>query len=48
MLNKDRDEMRVNSLNLASKYDWKNIAKRFKELYEKMRNENESSKTKSL
>lgn len=45
MLNKDRDEMRVNSLKLSSKYDWKKIAIRFKEFYEKMRDKNESSQT---
>lgn len=41
MLNEDRDEMRANSLKLSRKYDWKNIAIRFKTVYQKMRDENE-------
>jgi len=36
MLEKDRDQMRVNARRLAKKYDWKNIAVRFKEVFEKM------------
>lgn len=36
ILCRDRKEMRVNSKSLAEKYDWKNIALQFKELYEKM------------
>jgi len=39
MLGKDREEMRVNSKKLAEKYDWKNIAVEFKEVFEKMINE---------
>jgi glycosyltransferase involved in cell wall biosynthesis len=34
ILNKNRETMRLNSRNLASKYDWKNIAQEFKNLYE--------------
>lgn len=41
MLEKNRDEVRENSLKLSRKYDWKKIAKDFKALYEKMRDENE-------
>jgi len=48
MLDKNRDEMRVNSLKLAKNYDWKNIASKFKDLYEKMRDEHEASKTQSI
>ena len=36
MLEKDRDLMRINSKKLAEKYDWKNIALQFKEVFEKM------------
>lgn len=36
MLEKDRKLMRVNSKKLAEKYDWKNIAVKFKEVFEKM------------
>ncbi len=36
MLEKDREEMRVNAKKLAVKYDWKNIALQFKEVYEEM------------
>lgn len=36
MLNKERDQMRINAKKLAQKYDWKNIAVQFKELFEKM------------
>ena len=37
MLEKDRKQMRINSKALAKKYDWKNIAVQFKELFEKIR-----------
>ncbi len=36
MLGKDRELMRMNSKKLAEKYDWKNIAFQFKEVFEKM------------
>lgn len=36
MLEKDRETMRINSKTLAKKYDWKNIAVQFKEVFEKM------------
>jgi len=36
ILKKDRDQMRVNSKELAKKYDWKYIAKEFKGLYESL------------
>ena len=36
VLQKDRETMRVNSKMLAKKYDWKNIALQFKEVFEKM------------
>lgn len=39
ILNKDREIMRSNSIKLASKYDWKNIAKEFKNLFEEMVNQ---------
>ncbi|MGA1933799.1 glycosyltransferase [Arcobacter sp. YIC-464] len=34
ILNQDKNKLKENSKNLASKYDWKNIAAEFKELYE--------------
>lgn len=36
MLQKDREQMRVNSRKHAKKYEWKNIALQFKVVYEKM------------
>jgi glycosyltransferase involved in cell wall biosynthesis len=36
MLKRDRDEMRINSLKLASKYDWSSVAMQFKTLFERM------------
>lgn len=36
ILGKDRELMRVNSKELAKKYDWKNIAIKFKEVFENM------------
>ena len=36
MLKKDRSQMRENAKYLAKKYDWKNIAIQFKEVFEKM------------
>ena len=36
ILEKDREKMRVNSKQLAKKFDWKNIALQFKEVFEKM------------
>ena len=36
ILQKDRDQMRINSRKLAKKYDWKNIALQFKEVFEQM------------
>lgn len=36
MLGKDREQMRVNAKELAKKYDWKNIAVQFKDVFEKM------------
>ncbi|MBM5029289.1 glycosyltransferase [Vibrio parahaemolyticus] len=36
MLSRDREVMRVNAQMHAAKYDWKNIALKFKKLYEKM------------
>lgn len=39
MLEKDREQMRVNAKKLAQKYDWKNIALQFKNIFEKMINE---------
>jgi len=36
ILHKDREQMRLNSKKLASKYDWKYIAQEFKKLYEKL------------
>ncbi|NOQ29840.1 MAG: glycosyltransferase [Helicobacteraceae bacterium] len=40
ILQMDRDIMRINSMKLATKYDWKYIAIQFKELYDKMIDEN--------
>lgn len=39
MLGKDRQKMRVNAKETAQKYDWKNIAIKFKEVFERMINE---------
>ncbi len=39
MLDKDRDKMKENSLELASKYDWSSVAIQFKKLFESMVNE---------
>lgn len=36
MLGKDREKMRINAKALAKKYDWKNIAIQFKEVFEEM------------
>jgi len=36
MLNKDREVMRNNAKKLATKYDWKSIAKEFKKLYKRL------------
>ncbi|WP_421716484.1 glycosyltransferase [Arcobacter arenosus] len=36
VLSYDRETMKINSKNLAHKYDWKNIAIEFKNLYEKI------------
>jgi glycosyltransferase involved in cell wall biosynthesis len=36
MLQKEREEMRVNAQRLAKKYDWKNIALQFRKLFEKI------------
>ena len=36
MLEKDREIMRVNSKALAKKYDWRNIALQFRDLFQKM------------
>ena len=36
ILNKDRETMRVNSKKLAQTYDWKNIALKFKKLFDKL------------
>ncbi len=36
MLGKDRELMRMNAKKLAEKYDWKNIALKFKGVFEKM------------
>jgi len=36
MLQKDREQMRINSRRLAQKYDWKNIAAQFKKVFERM------------
>lgn len=36
MLGKDSDQIRINAKELAKKYDWKNIAMKFKEVFEKM------------
>jgi glycosyltransferase involved in cell wall biosynthesis len=36
ILIKDRENMRINSKNLAHKYDWKNVALNFKNLFEKI------------
>jgi len=41
MLQKDRERMRENSKNFAYKFDWKNIAKDFKKLFEKILDKNE-------
>lgn len=38
MLRKDRKKMRENSKKLAKKYDWKNIALQFKEVFERVIN----------
>ncbi len=37
MLETDREQMRINTKKLAGKYDWKNIAVQFKDLFEQMR-----------
>ncbi len=39
MLKKDRELMRANAKRLSEKYDWKNIAVQFKEVFKKMINE---------
>lgn len=39
MLQKDREEMRENSMWLASKYDWSSVALQFKKVFEEMKNE---------
>ena len=39
ILDKNRETMRVNSLNLASKYDWSSVALQFKKLFDRMVNE---------
>lgn len=39
MLQKDRRIMRINSKKYAEKYDWKNIAIQFKQVFERMTNE---------
>ncbi|WP_193315077.1 glycosyltransferase [Poseidonibacter ostreae] len=39
MLEKDRETMRINSFNLASKYDWSSVALQFQELFTRMINE---------
>jgi len=36
LLNRDREELRQNSLKYVQKFDWKNIAITFKQLYESM------------
>jgi glycosyltransferase involved in cell wall biosynthesis len=36
MLEKDREEMRVNAKRVAKKYDWKNIALQFREVFKRM------------
>ncbi|HEO98248.1 MAG TPA: glycosyltransferase [Epsilonproteobacteria bacterium] len=36
MLEKDREQMRLNARILAQKYDWKNIALQFKDVFEKI------------
>jgi glycosyltransferase involved in cell wall biosynthesis len=36
MLGRDREQMRANAKRLAQKYDWKNIAREFKTLFERM------------
>ena len=36
ILKKDRKQMRINSQALAEKYDWKNIAIQFKQLFEEI------------
>jgi glycosyltransferase involved in cell wall biosynthesis len=36
MLEKEREQMRVNAKKLAKKYDWKNIALQFREVFEGM------------
>ncbi len=40
ILKKDRELMRLNSKKLAKKYDWKNIAVQFKEVFDNMVKEN--------
>ena len=39
MLERDREEMRENSMRLASKYDWSSVALQFKKVFEEMKNE---------
>lgn len=39
MLEKDREDMCLNSKRIAKKYDWKNIAIKFKDVFEKMMKE---------
>jgi len=36
MLQKDREQMRLNSRKLSQKYDWKNIATQFEKIFKKM------------
>lgn len=46
LLSRDREELRQNALKYVQKFDWKNIALQFKELYENVLNEHESRKKK--
>lgn len=44
LLSRDREQLRQNALKYVQKYDWKNIAVQFKELYERVLNEHSSKK----
>jgi glycosyltransferase involved in cell wall biosynthesis len=46
MLTKDKEKMQVNSRKLAQKYDWKNIALQFKEVFEDIVMKNRKNKSK--
>ncbi len=44
MLEKDREEMRINSKSLANKYEWTNVASEFKQIFETIIDQQERDK----